>query len=81
MSQARADEGSQDCGNKVQIVTFGLGAGVTLSSLFDNASNSDNINMIINLAPCLVPTYLLDIYSDPDSSSSTDKNWRMLADK
>ena len=79
MSQARVDEGSPDCGNKVQIVTFGLGAGVALSSLFDNASNSDNINMIINLAPCLVPTYFFDI--DRDSESDSGSHWRILADK
>ena len=73
------DEGDDDCGNKVQIITHGLGAGVAVSSLFDNPSYSEDINMIINLAPCLVPTYFVDI--DRDSESDSGSHWRILADK
>lgn len=58
-----ANNGSE-C-TSIQILTHGLGAGVAVSNLADG---NDGVNMVTNLAPCLVPSFFVDSNSDSDSS-------------
>ena len=46
--------------SKVQIVTHGLGAGVVMSGLTGMANTlAAKVTTVTNLAPCLVPTYVV----------------------
>ena len=45
------------CGDKVQILTHGHGTGEVLAGLALDDDLADKVNLVTNLAPCLVRTH------------------------
>ena len=66
---------NQNC-NALNVVTHGLGAGEVYSGLAGTPDWRDKVSHVVNISPCLVPTYLT---SDPNDSD--DGKWRMLTAK
>jgi len=65
-----AAQGNIGCSDKVNVVTHSLGAGEVLAGLAGNANLADKINLVLNYAPCPIPTFFNNSASD----------WRMLSE-
>lgn len=59
-----AGEGFTDCQNKVNVVTHGVGAGEVLAGLAGDADLADKVSLLLNLAPCPIPTNLGNAAND-----------------
>ena len=72
--------------SKVQIVTNGLGAGEVFAGLSEDASTlPGKVSHVTNLAPCMVPTYVISEKTveveEESSSSSGTRLLRALSEK
>ena len=74
-------DSTQSC-TKTQIVTHGLGAGEVFAGLAEDASTlPGKVSAVTNLAPCMIPTYVISGDSEDESASSGHRLLSTLIEK